>query len=142
MTGPEYHDELVSDLERTKPLDALRAEIAGLHAQLEDLRQNKTVAALGRVASDASAFLRAMDEVTGTVGFLDHRANLAEALVAFTREAETDLAAAGKRAVELQHGPLAEELAAEKAAEDAVCPECHGSGIKPATVHRFPRGAS
>ena len=139
MTGPEYHDELVGDLERAKPLDALRAEIAGLQAQVEDLRQGKTVAALGRVARDANALLRAMsvadeirtDEPMEPVVFYELRSNLSEALEAFTKEAEAeaDLAAATKRSRELEHGALAKELAAERAAEDAVCPECHGRGV-------------
>ena len=130
MTTAEYHDELVSDLERAKPLDALRAEIAGLQAQVEDLRQGKTVAALGRVARDANALLRAMSTTSEfrmePVGFDELRSNLSEALEAFTKEAEADLAAAVMRSVELEHGPLTDELASEKATEDAVCPECHG----------------
>lgn len=124
MTGPEQHDELVSDLERAKPLDALRAEVAGLHGQLEDLRQSTTVAALGRVAREASALLRAMtheDITVGPVGFDGARANLAEALGSFAEAAGADLVAAG-----LGYGPLADELAVEKATEDEVCPECHG----------------
>lgn len=47
--------------------------------------------------------------------------------LAHTESVEADLAAAGKRAVELENGPLAKELAAEKADEEAVCPECHGT---------------
>lgn len=117
---------------RAKAHDGLHAEIAGLHAQLEDLRQSKTVAALGRVAGAASALLRTMadeDKKQGwrsNVGFGDLRSSLAEALRAFAVEFEADLALLRKRSVELEHGPLAAELAAEKDAEDAVCPECHG----------------
>lgn len=131
--------------------DALKAEIAGLRAQLEDLRRSKTVAALGRVAGDASALLYAMsaaDEIRaadeffavedggdgpdrlGPVAFGELRDNLAGALRSFTDAAEADLAAAGKRAVGLQNGPLTDELVAEKATEDAGCPECHGFGLK------------
>ncbi len=132
MTGPEYHDELVNHLEGAKALDALRAEIAGLQAQVEDLRQGKTVAALGRVARDANALLRAMSTTSEfrmePVGFDELRSNLSEALEAFTKEAEADLAAATKRSRELEHGPLADELAAERAAESMTCPKCHGSG--------------
>ncbi len=126
----KYHDELEGHREETKALDALRAEIAGLQAQVEDLRQGKTVAALVQVASDASALLKAMSDADkrqgwrSMVGFGDLRSSLAEALGVFTEEAEADLAvAAAKRSVELQNGPLSKELAAEKVAEAAVCPE-------------------
>lgn len=128
MTPGEYNDK--TERHRVRQ-GALRAEFAGLHAQLEDLRQSKTVAALGQVASDASALLRDMSAADecgyGPAGFNELRSNLAEALAAFAKEAKADLAIVAKRTVELEHGPLFAELASEEATEDAVCPECHGT---------------
>ncbi len=144
MNSAQYGDEIEGNRVRTEAVVALRAEVAGLQAQVEDLRQSKTAgartaAALGRVARDAGSLLQAMaheDELgLGDVGFDSLRSNLAGALegfmdaaeVDFMDAAEVDLVAAAKRAVELENGPLSKELAAEKATEDAVCPECHGT---------------
>lgn len=127
---------------------------AQYYAEIEAHRvlQSPAVAALARVSRDASALLQAMS-AAGEVGFDELRGTLAEALWSFTESAEVALARAVARDASallramdgtadltghqsavrealrtaLQHGPLAKELAAERADEDAVCPECHGT---------------
>lgn len=76
-------------------------------------------ASLRRVATVACALLLSMDvdEAMGLGAFGEERDRLRTAI----RDLDSCIG------VELEHGPLTAELAAEKAVEDAVCPECHGT---------------
>lgn len=113
----ERRDEIALEMEREdrEPVD------------LDPLRSVEVQDEVDR--QDRHYGLRHMDdhtlEITTEAGF-ESLGFARSRYLAHTESVEADLAAAGKRAVELENGPLAKELAAEKAAEDAVCPECHG----------------